>query len=102
MSEPDPEFDAMHPSGHLMFRSCRGGYLHGVMLSEAAMGMAPDNLALAVLLAADVSHLKAVMRIRGEIIAAGCTPSAEMPASADLTAAESALRSHAQPAGGGH
>ena len=57
MTDPDPEFDAAHPSGHLLFRSCRGGYLHSVVLSEAvtdarqpadaqalAQGFSPDHL----------------------------------------------------------
>ncbi|MGI9125172.1 MAG: DUF2694 family protein [Mycobacterium sp.] len=92
MTEPDPEFDAVHPSGHLMFRSCRGGLLHGVVLSDAAMGVAADTLATAVLATAEVSHLKAVMEIRREIIGAGFTPSAELPTPADLAAAEEALR----------
>jgi hypothetical protein len=51
-------------------------------------------LATAVLLAADVSHLQAVMRIRREIIAAGFSPSAQIPDIGDLEAAEGALRSH--------
>ena len=35
MSGADPQFDAVHPSGHVLFRSSRGGYLHSVVLSEA-------------------------------------------------------------------
>lgn len=91
MTEPDPKFDAVHPGGHLMFRSCRGGYLHGVVLSEAAMDTDADALANAVLRTAEVSHLKAVMQIRQEIIDAGFTPTAELPTPADLDAAQSAL-----------
>jgi hypothetical protein len=94
VSEPDPEFDAVHPSGHLMFRSCRGGYLHGVVLSEAAMDADAGALADAVLLAAEVSHLKSVMQIRREIIDAGFTPTAALPTPADLDDAEAALRGH--------
>ncbi len=94
MSEPDPEFDAVHPSGHLMFRSCRGGYLHGVVLSEAAMDADAGALADAVLRAAEVSHLKSVMQIRREIIDAGFTPTATLPTPADLDDAEAALRGH--------
>ena len=37
MSDPDPAFDAIHPSGQLMFRSSRGGCLHSVVLSDVAM-----------------------------------------------------------------
>lgn len=94
MSEPDPEFDAVHPSGHLMFRSCRGGYLHDVVLSESAMDGDAATLADAVLRAADVSHLKSVMQIRREIIEGGFTPTSALPTPADLDAAEAALRGH--------
>ena len=65
MTEPDPEFDAVHPSGHLVFRSCRGGYLHSVALAESAMDTDAATLAEAVLRTAAVSHLKAVTQIRG-------------------------------------
>lgn len=92
--EPDPHFDAVHPSGHLMFRSSRGGYLHSVVLSEEVAGHDAAALAGAVLRAADVSHLKAVMQIRQEIIAAGFTPSPEMATPADLSRAETALADH--------
>lgn len=94
MSEPDPQFDAVHPSAAVLFRSCRGGYLHSVVLAEAAAYTDAATLARAVLLTAEVSHLKAVMQIRQEIIDAGFTPSAEIPAPGDLDAAEAALRSH--------
>jgi hypothetical protein len=94
MNDADPAFDAVHPSGQLMFRSSRGGCLHSVVLSEAAMEADADNLARAVLLAADVSHLYAVMQIREEIIAAGYTPTAEIPGACDLEAAEGALLRH--------
>lgn len=97
MTEPDPEFDAVHPSGHILFRSCRGGYLHSVVLAEAAMDAAAQTLADAVLLTADASHLKAVMQIRREILAAGHTPSAEVATERDLDAAEQALQSHRLP-----
>ena len=71
MTEPDPEFDAVHPSGHILFRSCRGGYLHSVTLAEAAMDTDAQTLAQAVLRTADVSYLKALMQVRAEMIAAG-------------------------------
>ncbi len=64
MSEPDPGFDAYHPSGQLLFRSCHGGYLHSVILGEEAMAADVRVLAAGVLLAAEVSHLRAVMEIR--------------------------------------
>ena len=94
MSEPDPDFDAVHPSGHLMFQSCRGGYLHGVVLSESALDGDADTLAEAVLRAADVSHLKSVMQIRREIIEGGFTPTPALPTPVDLEDAETALRGH--------
>lgn len=97
MSGPDPGFDAVHPSGTVLFRSCRGGYLHSVALAESALDSDAQTLATAVLLAADVSHLKAVMAIRREIIDAGFTPSAAIPGPADLTRAETALTSHELP-----
>jgi hypothetical protein len=94
MTEPDPEFDAVHPSGHILFRSCRGGYLHSVTLAEAAMDTDAQTLAQAVLLTADVSHHKALMRVRAEMIAAGHTPSSDVPTDGDLAAATAALQHH--------
>lgn len=94
MSEPDPAYDAVHPTGQLMFRSSRGGCLHSVLLSESAMDSDSDNLAQAVLLTAEVSHLAAVMQVRQEIIDAGFTPSAGIPGPSDLGRAEGVLRRH--------
>ncbi len=94
MTLPDPGFDAVHPSGTVVFRSCRGGYLHSVALAEGALDSDAHTLAAAVLLAADVSHLKAVMSIRDEIIDAGFTPSDQIPEPGDLTRAEATLRDH--------
>jgi len=94
VSEPDPGFDAVHPSAQVQFRSCRGGYLHSVALGEGAMDADAQTLAAAVLLTAEVSHLKAVMAIRREIIDAGFTPSEEIPAPGDLTHAETVLAAH--------
>jgi hypothetical protein len=94
MTEPDPEFDAVHPSGHLVFRSCRGGYLHSVALAEAAMDTDAATLAEAVLRTAAVSHLKAVTQIRGEILDAGFTPSGDLSTEDDLEAAQQALQDH--------
>ncbi|BBX12702.1 hypothetical protein MNVM_17830 [Mycobacterium novum] len=76
MTEPNPAFDTTHPSGDVLFRSCRGGYLHSVALSEAAMTADADRLAEAIVLAADVSYLKAALEIRGEIVSTGHSPSA--------------------------
>lgn len=94
MSGADPQFDAVHPSGHVLFRSSRGGYLHSVVLSEAVRDTDGQALAEAVLRAADVSHLKAVMQIRHEILVSGCSPSAQLPTPADLSRAEAALACH--------
>lgn len=96
MTQPaaDPGFDALHPSGHVLFRSCRGGYLHSVALGEPAMDADADTLARAVLLTAAVSHLKAVMAVRREIVEAGFTPSAQIPEPRDLKAAEEELAHH--------
>lgn len=92
--DADPEFDVAHPSGHLMFRSCRGGYLHSVVLSEAAHEADTESLAEAVLLAAEVSHFRAVMQIRRQITDAGFTPSEELASPTDLRRAEAALSAH--------
>ena len=94
MTEANGDFDAAHPSGHILFRSCRGGYLHSVALSEAAMSTDAQTLADAIRLTADVSYFKALMEVRGEILAAGHTPSAEVPTTSDLDAAAAALRDH--------
>lgn len=94
MTEPDPEFDAVHPSGRILFRSCRGGYLHSVTLAESAMDTDTQTLAKAVLLTADVSHLKALMAVRAEIIASGHTPSADVPTERDLLVATEELQRH--------
>ena len=98
--EPDPEFDAVHPSGHLMFRSARGGYLHSVVLAEAVRGNDAASVADAVLRAGDVSHLKAVMQIRQEITDAGFSPSPQLATPADLSRAEAALQNHRLSADG--
>lgn len=94
MSQPDPAFDTGHPSGHLLVRSCRGGYLHSVVLTEAALDADADSLAQAILLAADVSYLKAALQIRGEIVAGGHTPSAALPTPEDLDLAAETLLAH--------
>ncbi|HOW93194.1 MAG TPA: DUF2694 family protein, partial [Mycolicibacterium fallax] len=46
MAHPDPAFDAAHPSGRVLFRSCRGGYLDSVILTEAALDADADTLAV--------------------------------------------------------
>ncbi len=94
MTAPDPEFDAVHPSGHILFRSCRGGYLHSVALAEPAMDADASTLAQAILLTAEVSYLKALMQVRAEIVAAGHTPSDDIAGSRELKLATEALAQH--------
>ncbi|CAJ1578383.1 DUF2694 family protein [[Mycobacterium] wendilense] len=93
-TEPDPDFDAVHPSGHILFRSCRGGYLHSVVLTEPALATDAQTLAEAILRTADVSYLKALMEVRSEIIAAGHTPSDGVPGPEELVHAIEQLREH--------
>jgi hypothetical protein len=94
MTEANPAFDTVHPSGHILVRSCRGGYMHSVTLNEAAMSTDAETLARGILLTADVSYLKALMEVRGEIVAAGWVPSVEVPAVHDLDAAIDVLVAH--------
>lgn len=94
MTELNPAFDAVHPSGHVLFRSCRGGYLHSVALAEAAMSADAHTLAEAIRLTADVSYLKALMEVRAEILSAGHTPSGEVPTISDLESAVDTLSDH--------
>ncbi|MGH3958641.1 DUF2694 family protein [Mycobacterium sp.] len=92
--EANPAFDTVHPSGHILFRSCRGGYMYSVALSEAAMDADAQTLAQGILLTADVSYLKALMEVRAEIVAAGYTPSAEVPTTEHIDAAIEKLMAH--------
>ncbi len=94
MTDADPAFDTVHPSGHILVRSCRGGYMHSVALSEEAMETDAEALAQGILLTADVSCLKALLEIREEIVAAGHTPSAEVPLPRDLDTAIEKLLAH--------
>jgi hypothetical protein len=94
MTHPNPDFDAIHPSGHILFRSCRGGYLHSVVLTEAALETDAQTLAEAIVRTADVSYHQALMEVRDEIIAAGHTPSSDVPGRADLVRAMERLRDH--------
>jgi hypothetical protein len=97
MTAADPAFDTVHPSGLILVRSCRGGYMHSVTLTEAAMKTDAESLTEGILLTADVSYLKAVMEVRGEIVAAGYTPSAEVPTAEDLDEAIERLVAHDLP-----
>lgn len=94
MNTHEPAFDTVHPSGQVMFRSAPGGYLHSVVLHEAAMRADPRTLARAVLLAAEVSHLRAVMQVRRDIIESGFTPSAAMAGPAEMDRAYAELLGH--------
>ncbi|MGB9305844.1 MAG: DUF2694 family protein [Mycobacterium sp.] len=94
MTDANPAFDTVHPSGHILVRSCRGGYMHSVTLSEAAMDTDAETLAKGILLTADVSWLKALLEVRGEIVAAGHTPSAAVPTAQALDAAIEKLLAH--------
>lgn len=94
MTDADPAFDTVHPSGHILVRSCRGGYMHGVALSDGAMETDAETLAQGILLTAEVSCLKALLNIRDEIVAAGHTPSAEVPTPRDLDVAIEKLLAH--------
>jgi hypothetical protein len=97
MTYANPAFDTVHPSGHILVRSCRGGYMHSVALSEAAMETDAETLAEGILLTADVSCLKALLEVRGEIVAAGHTPSAKVPTRSDLDVAIEKLLAHRLP-----
>lgn len=90
----DPAFDAAHPSGHILFRSTRGGYLDSVILTEAALHTDAAGLADAITRTAQVSHLMAVLAVRDAITAAGHTPSDELPTAAELAAAREHLQDH--------
>jgi hypothetical protein len=68
--------------------------MHSVALSEEAMDTDAATLAQGILLTADVSWLKALLEVRGEIVAAGHTPSGEVPTPNDLDAAIEKLLAH--------
>ena len=53
-----------------------------------------DTLAAAIMLTANVSHLKAVMQVRQEIVDAGLTPSDGLASPLDLHDAETLLAGH--------
>jgi hypothetical protein len=94
MTDANPDFDTAHPSGHILFRSCRGGCMHSVALSEAAMDTDAETLARGIVLTAEVSYLKAALEVRSEILAAGHTPSTAVPTTADLNEATKTLLCH--------
>ncbi len=71
--------------------------MHSVTLSEAAMHTDAGSLTQGNLLTADVSYLKALLEVRNEIVAAGHTPSAEVPTAHDLDTAIERLVAHELP-----
>lgn len=87
-------FEAVHPTGGLLFRSSRGGAMDSVHFDSEVLTTFPSALALArgILLTERVSRLKAVMEIREELIAAGTPPSAAVATRDDLATAEMELR----------
>ncbi len=94
MTDANPAFDTVHPSGHILVRSCRGGFMHSVALTDQAMETDAETLAQGILLTADVSCLKALLEVRDEIMAAGHTPSAQVPTPQDLDVAIEKLLAH--------
>jgi len=68
--------------------------MHSVALSAEAMDTDARTLARGILLTADVSCLKALLEVRGEIVASGHTPSAEVPTAGDLDSAIEKLLAH--------
>lgn len=99
IDEPNPEFDAVHPSGAILARSCRGGALHSIALGEQVMETDADSLAEGILRTASVSHLRAVMEVRAELIAGlpDDGPTSDVPTPQDLNEAMIALSAHALP-----
>ncbi|GAT07708.1 DUF2694 family protein [Mycolicibacterium novocastrense] len=97
--QPNPEFDAVHPSGMILFRSCRGGFMHSVALSEDVMNTDSASLAEAILRTAQVSFVKAALEVRAELIAGNPDegPSAAVPTPQDLDEALVALNAHTLP-----
>lgn len=92
---PNPAFDAVHPSGAIMVRSCRGGLLHSVVLSEQVMETDAGTLAEGILRTATVSFMQAMMEIRAElIVGTDSAPSAAVPTPTDLDDAAIALNAH--------
>jgi hypothetical protein len=93
--QPNPAFDAVHPSGAILFRSCRGGFMHSVALSEQVMDTDASSLAEGILRTASVSFLKSAMEIRSEVVAAQPDMGAQaLPTGQDLDEAIVALNAH--------
>jgi hypothetical protein len=58
--------------------------MHSVVLSEEAMDTDAETPAKDILMTTDVSCLNALLDVRDEIVAAGQTPSAEVPTPHDM------------------
>ncbi len=101
---PDQPFDATHPTGTILFRATRGGILQGIQFADNLFDVFDnaEQIAEAILLTADVSHLEAVMEVRAELIAGGTPPTAAVPTPDDLYEAKEALRRHAAMLQQGH
>jgi hypothetical protein len=71
--------------------------MQSMQITDAALARFADadELAEAIQLTADVSFLKAAMRIRAEILS-GHTPPSRMPTRDDLAEAEKILLNHGQ------
>lgn len=95
---PD-QFDALHPTGTILFRSTRGGILQGTQFADNLFDVfdSAEQIAEAILLTGDVSHLEAIMEVRAELIAGGTPPTAAVPTPDDLYEAKEALRNHHRP-----
>ena len=70
--------------------------MQGILLTAEATTIFPTAgaLAEAILLTSRVSHLKALLAIRDELLTAGIPPSSNLPTCDDLTDAETKLRNH--------
>ena len=73
--------------------------MHSVVLTDAVMDCDVHRLAEAIVLAADVSFLKAALEIRSEIVATGHMPSAAVPTNDELRVATDRLMAHQLRAG---
>lgn len=91
-------FDAIHPTGTILFRSLRGGIMQGCELQEDIHDHFPDaeTFTEAVLLTARVSHLRALMEVRQELLDSHMQPE-RLATRDDLDAAEQALLNHMRP-----
>ena len=94
---PNPAFDAAHPSGAIMARSCRGGALHSIALTEAVMRTDAASLAEGILRTASVSFFQAILEIRSELLDGAGGVSSDVPTRQDLDDAMVALRANTLP-----